>query len=60
MVWREVQGMNVSMDFALVLGPGANKAARQFFEFARARQIARGQGGPGADAAGARPEVGAG
>jgi DNA-binding transcriptional LysR family regulator len=59
MVWREVEGMNVTMDFALVLGPRANKAARQFFEFARTRQIARGQGGPGADAARPKPEVSA-
>lgn len=41
MVWREVEGMDVTMDFALVLGPGANLAARKFFEFAKARQVAR-------------------
>lgn len=41
MVWREVEGMDVTMDFALVLGPGANPAARKFFEFAKARQVAR-------------------
>lgn len=41
MVWREVEGMDVTMDFALVLGPGANLAARKFFEFARVRQVAR-------------------
>jgi DNA-binding transcriptional LysR family regulator len=48
LVWRAVEGMDVTMDFSLVLGPGANKAARQFFDFAVARQAARG-GGAGAE-----------
>ncbi len=49
MVWREVAGMDVFMDFALVLGGGANKAARQFFEFARAWQARRDTGDLGLD-----------
>jgi DNA-binding transcriptional LysR family regulator len=49
MVWREVVGMDVFMDFALVLGSGANKAARQFFDFARDWQAKRDDGGFGLD-----------
>jgi DNA-binding transcriptional LysR family regulator len=56
LVWREVDGMDVVMDFALVLGSGANKAARQFFEFTRDWQARREQGGLGLDLS---PPVGA-
>jgi len=41
LVSRPVDGMNLYLDFALVLGPGANHAARQFFNFARKWQAAR-------------------
>jgi len=42
MVWREVEGLDVEMDFAIVLGANANRAAREFFAFARDWQAARG------------------
>lgn len=41
MVWREVEGMDFYLDFALVLGTNANKAARRFFDFARKFQEGR-------------------
>jgi DNA-binding transcriptional LysR family regulator len=41
MVWREVEGLDMHMEFALVLGTAPNRAARQFFDFARAWQDAR-------------------
>ena len=41
MVWRAVEGLDLHLEFALVLGTAANKAARQFFEFARVWQDAR-------------------
>jgi hypothetical protein len=33
--------MELYLDFAVVLGPGANRAAKQFFVFARDWQAAR-------------------
>ncbi|WP_172799865.1 LysR family transcriptional regulator [Croceicoccus bisphenolivorans] len=41
MVWREVEDMAFHLDFALVLGTNANKAARRFFDFAQAFQAER-------------------
>jgi DNA-binding transcriptional LysR family regulator len=41
MVWREVEGLDLHLEFALVLGTAANKAARQFFDFAQRWQDAR-------------------
>jgi len=41
LVAREVEGMRFFLDFAVVLGPGANRAARQFFAFAQQWQAAR-------------------
>ena len=37
MVFRHVIGLDSVLDFALVLGASPNKAARNFFEFAKAR-----------------------
>lgn len=45
MAWRKVDGLDLHLEFALVLGTAANKAARQFFDFTRRWQEARaGQG----------------
>ncbi|MGJ3626745.1 LysR substrate-binding domain-containing protein [Sphingomonas sp. MMS24-JH45] len=58
LVARAVEGMDFTLDFAVVLGTGANHAARQFFAFAERWQAAR-EGGSRArrrsyaDAAGA-------
>ncbi|ALJ12102.1 LysR family transcriptional regulator [Sphingopyxis macrogoltabida] len=41
LVSRPVEGLDLYLDFAVVLGPGANHAARQFFNFARKWQAAR-------------------
>lgn len=41
LVPREVEGMALSLEFAVVLGNGANRAAKQFFAFARDWQAAR-------------------
>lgn len=42
MVWRAVEALDIAMDFAIVLGANANRAAREFFAFARDWQAARG------------------
>jgi len=42
MVLRPVEGMHFHMDFALVLGTAANKAAHRFFAFAKDWQDLRG------------------
>lgn len=41
LVAREVEGMDFFLDLAVVLGVGANSAARQFFAFARKWQAER-------------------
>lgn len=41
LVSRPVEGMDLHLDFAVVLGPGANHAARNFFAFARKWQDGR-------------------
>ncbi len=41
LVSRPVEGMHFGMEFAAVLGTGANRAARQFFAFAQRWQAAR-------------------
>jgi DNA-binding transcriptional LysR family regulator len=41
LVPRQVEGMEFFLDFAVVLGPGANRAARQFFAFAKQWQAKR-------------------
>lgn len=41
MVARDVEGMAFHLDFAVVLGTGANRAARRFFEFAKDWRAAR-------------------
>lgn len=41
LVSRPVEGMDFALDFAVVLGTGANRAARQFFAFAQRWQAAR-------------------
>ena len=41
LVARPVEGMDLYLDFAVVIGPGANHAAGQFFAFARAWQDGR-------------------
>jgi DNA-binding transcriptional LysR family regulator len=41
LVSRPVEGFDLYLDFAVVLGPGANHAARQFFGFAQKWQAAR-------------------
>jgi len=41
LVERPVEGMDFHMDLAVVLGRGANRAARQFFDFAARWQAAR-------------------
>lgn len=41
LVARPVEGMEFFLDFAVVLGTGANRAARQFFAFAQRWQAAR-------------------
>ncbi|MEH3046281.1 LysR family transcriptional regulator [Sphingomonas adhaesiva] len=44
LVSRPVEGMDFFLDFAVVLGTGANRAARQFFAFAQRWQAARAAG----------------
>lgn len=41
LVRRKVEGFDFHLDYSLVLGSGANSAARRFFEFARQWQAAR-------------------
>jgi DNA-binding transcriptional LysR family regulator len=41
LTYRPVEGMNFHMELAVVLGTGANAAARKFFAFAREWQAAR-------------------
>ncbi|HEX7742987.1 MAG TPA: hypothetical protein VF442_11240, partial [Sphingobium sp.] len=41
LVARPVEGMDFSLDFSVVLGIGANRAAQQFFAFAKKWQAAR-------------------
>lgn len=41
LVHREVEGMDLHLEFAVVLGAGANRAAQHFFEFAAQWQAAR-------------------
>ncbi len=41
MVWREVEHMNMHLDFAVVLGTSANRAAQRFFDFASSWQARR-------------------
>lgn len=43
LVARPVEGMDFFLEFAVVLGTGANRAARQFFAFARKWQAEREQ-----------------
>jgi DNA-binding transcriptional LysR family regulator len=40
-VRRPVEGMEFYLDFSVVLGTAANKAARRFFDFAKQWQVAR-------------------
>lgn len=47
MVLRQVEGMDFYLDFSLVLGTGANRPARRFFEFARQWQKTRDELGTG-------------
>jgi DNA-binding transcriptional LysR family regulator len=45
LIERPVEGMDFHMDLAIVLGRGANRAARRFFDFAVRWQAARVAGG---------------
>lgn len=46
MALRPVEGMEFYLDFSVVLGTGANRPARRFFEFAKQWQQSREDGAP--------------
>ncbi len=61
LVRKPVEGFDFSLDYSLVLGVGANQAARRFFDFARDWQAAREQMGAsltGVDALSGHAEIG--